>query len=66
MSLVRVNRETGKPATVNDSNFNVVLEAFKEGTEPFNVDTEKPESFNEVMKNEPVKEETETNFDGIY
>ncbi|MBQ8659989.1 MAG: penicillin-binding protein 1A [Alphaproteobacteria bacterium] len=66
VSLVRVNRETGKPATVNDSNFNVVLEAFKEGTEPFNVDTEKPESFNEVMENEPVKEETETNFDGIY
>ena len=33
VSFVRVNRETGKPATVMDNNFNVILEAFREGTE---------------------------------
>ena len=67
VSLVRVNRETGKPATVNDSNFNVVLEAFKEGTEPFGFDSEKSNSFSEKNENSSSKEEeSETNFDGIY
>ena len=66
VSLVRVNRETGKPATVNDSNFNVVLEAFKEGTEPFVSDNEKTNSFSEDKENPSSNEETETNFDGIY
>ncbi len=67
VSLVRVNRETGKPATVNDSNFNVVLEAFKEGTEPFGFDPEKSNSFSEKQESSSSKEEeTETNFDGIY
>ena len=66
VSLVRVNRETGKPATVNDSNFNVVLEAFKEGTEPFGADNSKVNSFTEDNENSSSTEETETNFDGIY
>ena len=67
VSLVRVNRETGKPATVNDSNFNVVLEAFKEGTEPFGFDAEKSNSFDDKKSSSFEKEdEKETNFDGIY
>ena len=69
VSLVRVNRETGKPASVNDANFNVVLEAFKEGTEPFNFEDKNIDnsSFEEIDTD--YKEEVvpvETNFDGIY
>ncbi len=67
VSLVRVNRETGKPATVDDSNYNVVLEAFKEGTEPFGIDNDKSNSFDDKHENFlPKEENTETNFDGIY
>ncbi|MBR1545054.1 MAG: penicillin-binding protein 1A [Alphaproteobacteria bacterium] len=67
VSLVRVNRETGKPATVNDSNFNVVLEAFKEGTEPFVADNVRVDGFDAENENSVTEEhETETNFDGIY
>ncbi|MCR5506959.1 MAG: penicillin-binding protein 1A [bacterium] len=67
VSLVRVNRETGKPATVNDSNFNVVLEAFKEGTEPVVVDGVRSNNFdNENETPVQTEQETETNFDGIY
>ncbi len=67
VNLVRVNRETGKPASVNDANFNVVLEAFKEGTEPFKFEEKKKDTFDE-NQNIDIQEEVpvETNFDGIY
>lgn len=68
VSLVRVNRETGKPATVNDANFNVVLEAFKEGTEPFKFEGTNEKTFDENPSsvNTEVEVDTEANFDGIY
>lgn len=68
VSLVRVNRETGKPATVNDANFNVVLEAFKEGTEPFKFEGTNEKTFDENSSsvNTEVEVDTEANFDGIY
>ena len=68
VSLVRVNRETGKPATVNDANFNVVLEAFKEGTEPFKFEGTNEKTFDENPSSvyTEVEVDTEANFDGIY
>ena len=68
VSLVRVNRETGKPATVNDANFNVVLEAFNEGTEPFKFEGTNEKTFDENPSsvNTEVEVDTEANFDGIY
>ena len=68
VSLVRVNRETGKPATVNDANFNVVLEAFKEGTEPFKFEGTNEKTFDENPSsvNTEVEVDTEASFDGIY
>ncbi len=67
VKLIRVNRETGKPATVNDSNFNVVLEAFREGTEPFKYDTTTTSSTSFDENGSVGKDDSETtNFDGIY
>ncbi len=65
VSFVRVNRETGKPASVMDNNFNVILEAFREGTEQSILDKAKSSpNLNNVDNSGVVG--TETNFDGIY
>ncbi len=72
VSLVRVNRETGKPATVYDSNYNVVLEAFKEGTEPVRFSSSKSTTTSSSGSGNSKTDfrnnnlEMETNFDGIY
>ena len=68
ITLVRVNRETGKPATINDANYNVILEAFKEGTEPFKFEGSSSGNFENIKSSDEQNkdDETETNFDGIY
>lgn len=69
VSFVRVNRETGKPATVMDNNFNVILEAFREGTE--NTILNGASGASDVFdgnssSGESNLNDNETNFDGIY
>lgn len=69
VSFVRVNRETGKPATIMDNNFNVILEAFREGTE--NTILNKTNSSSVFDDDSSSSEESDlndnqTNFDGIY
>lgn len=69
VSFVRVNRETGKPATVMDNNFNVILEAFREGTE--NTILNSASGASDVFdgnssSGESNLNDNETNFDGIY
>lgn len=69
VSFVRVNRETGKPATVMDNNFNVILEAFREGTE--NTILNGVSGASDVFdgnssSGESNLNDNETNFDGIY
>lgn len=69
VSFVRVNRETGKPATVMDNNFNVILEAFREGTE--NTILNGASGASDVFdgnssSGESHLNDNETNFDGIY
>lgn len=69
VSFVRVNRETGKPATVMDNNFNVILEAFREGTENtiLNGVSGASDVFNgNSSSGESNLNDNETNFDGIY
>lgn len=72
VSFVRVNRETGKPATVMDNNFNVILEAFREGTENtiLNGASGASDVFDVFDGNSSSGEsnlnDNETNFDGIY
>ncbi len=68
VSFVRVNRETGKPATIVDNNYNVILEAFREGTENTILNKENS-SFgfdNTSSSGESDMNDTQTNFDGIY
>ena len=71
VSLVRVNRETGKPATINDANYNVVLEAFREGTEPFADGHDGKVGVSGgnggmVMPGNDSTTTEDANFDGIY
>ncbi|MDR2098708.1 MAG: penicillin-binding protein 1A [Rickettsiales bacterium] len=68
VTFVRVNRETGKLATPKDRNFDVVLEAFREGTENTLVDDAAREapSGGGTYNFGDAEENNKTNFDGIY
>ena len=68
VSFVRVNRETGKPATIMDNNFNVILEAFREGTESSILDSGMNSSsgISDSSSFESNDVDSQTNFDGIY
>jgi membrane carboxypeptidase/penicillin-binding protein len=68
VSFVRVNRETGKPATIMDNNFNVILEAFREGTESSILDSGMNSSsgISDSSSFASNDVDSQTNFDGIY
>ncbi|MDR0367395.1 MAG: hypothetical protein LBH41_02360, partial [Rickettsiales bacterium] len=58
ITFMRVNRNTGRPAAPSDARFDIISEAFREGTE------ERPGAAPPPLK--PSDSPTRANFDGVY